>query len=67
MRIITINVPEIYLEMIEKLTLEDDKLYPSRSEVCRQAIGDFLERKLKLRRELREEIVLMNHRVIGEA
>jgi antitoxin ParD1/3/4 len=41
MRIITINLPEKYLDAIQ--VLNDLGLYPSRSEAIRCALGDFLK------------------------
>lgn len=41
------NVPESYIEAIEKLVGENG-LYPSRSELIRVAVRDFLIRELKL-------------------
>jgi hypothetical protein len=46
MRIITVNLPVSYLKMIDKLTGEDG-LYPSRSELIRVAVRDFLIRELE--------------------
>jgi Arc/MetJ-type ribon-helix-helix transcriptional regulator len=40
MRIITINLPEPYLEAIQ--LLQDFGIYPSRSEAIRKALKDFL-------------------------
>ena len=50
MKIITINLPEKYLNAIQ--TLIDLEIYPSRSEAIRIALGDFLESELSLREEL---------------
>ncbi|MFX0006459.1 MAG: ribbon-helix-helix domain-containing protein [Promethearchaeota archaeon] len=47
MKIVTVNIPESYLDSIEKLVGEDG-LYPSRSELIRVAVRDFLLRELKL-------------------
>lgn len=46
MKIITINVPVTYLKMIDGLTGEN-RLYPSRSELIRVAVRDFLMRELE--------------------
>lgn len=46
-KIVTVNVPESYLESIEKLVGENG-LYPSRSELIRVAVRDFLLRELKM-------------------
>ena len=50
MKIITINLPEAYLAGIQILT--DLKIYPSRSEALRIAIGDFLSKELEMRKDL---------------
>ncbi len=50
MRIITINLPEKYLAAIQ--VLNDMNIYPSRSEVIRTALNDFLTRELKMYNDL---------------
>jgi Arc/MetJ-type ribon-helix-helix transcriptional regulator len=45
MKIITINVPEAFLKQIETL-IGEKGLYPSRSELIRVAIREFLIREL---------------------
>ena len=50
MKIITINLPEKYLDAIQ--TLNDLGIYPSRSEAIRIALGDFLEDELKMYHDL---------------
>jgi len=45
MKIITIYLPEKYLEAIQ--TLQDLGLCPSRSAAVRTALGDFLDAELK--------------------
>ncbi len=47
MKIVTVNIPESYLDSIEKLVGEGG-LYPSRSELIRVAVRDFLLRELKM-------------------
>ena len=47
MKIVTVNIPESYLESIKKL-VGDDGLYPSRSELIRVAVREFLIRELKM-------------------
>ena len=54
MKICTINVPESFVEDMEKLVGEDG-LYPSRSELIRCAVREFLLRKLELARKLLEQ------------
>ncbi|MFX1503986.1 MAG: ribbon-helix-helix domain-containing protein [Promethearchaeota archaeon] len=47
MKIVTVNIPESYLDSIEKLVGENG-LYPSRSELIRVAVRDFLLKELKM-------------------
>jgi len=47
MKIITVNVPVPYLKTIEDL-IGDDGLYPSRSELIRVALRDFLIKELEI-------------------
>ena len=47
MKIVTVNVPESYIEAIKKL-IGHDGLYPSRSELIRCAVREFLIKELKL-------------------
>lgn len=47
MRIITVNILRETLKRIEKL-VGDDKLYPSRSELCRVALRRFFEEEMKI-------------------
>jgi Arc/MetJ-type ribon-helix-helix transcriptional regulator len=60
MKIVTVNVEESYLKAIEKL-IGDDGLYPSRSELIRCAVRDFLLNELKNHRKSKE-----NHGKINE-
>ena len=46
MRIITVNLPTSYLGAMDALTGEDS-IYPSRSELIRVAVRDFLIEELK--------------------
>lgn len=46
MKIITVNLPQSYLKMIDRLT-GDEALYPSRSELIRVAVRDFLINELQ--------------------
>jgi len=50
-KIVTVNIPEPYLNAIDKLTGHDG-LYPSRSELIRVAVRDFLIRELKNAEEM---------------
>ena len=52
LRIITINVPEIYLKFIKQLT--DMCIYPSRSEALRVALRNFILDELKLVDKVKE-------------
>ncbi len=47
MKIVTVNIPESFLDSIQKLVGEHG-LYPSRSELIRVAVRDFLLRELKM-------------------
>ena len=51
MKIVTVNVPESYITAIAKLVGEGG-LYPSRSELIRCAVRDFLLKELKLAQNL---------------
>jgi Arc/MetJ-type ribon-helix-helix transcriptional regulator len=57
MKIITINLPEKYLEAIQ--TLNDLGVYPSRSEAIRTALSAFLGDELKMFQNLEEETFKM--------
>lgn len=46
MKIVTVNVPESYIDAINKL-IGEDGLYPSRSELVRCAVREFLIRELR--------------------
>ena len=46
MKIVTVNVPESYIDAINKL-IGQEGLYPSRSELIRCAVRDFLIKELK--------------------
>lgn len=47
MKIVTVNVPESYIDAIKKLVGEDG-LYPSRSELIRCAVREFLLKELRM-------------------
>jgi len=53
MKIITINLPEKYLDAIQ--ILNDMNLYPSRSEAIRTALSNFLNKELKMYNDLEDE------------
>lgn len=52
MKIITINLPEKYLDAIQ--ILNDLGVYPSRSEAIRIALHNFLSNELKMYKDLDE-------------
>lgn len=51
MKIVTVNVPESYIDAINKLVGEDG-IYPSRSELIRVAVREFLLKELRLAKNL---------------
>lgn len=51
MKIVTVNVPESYIDAIEKL-IGEDGLYPSRSELIRCAVREFLLKELKMVKQI---------------
>jgi Arc/MetJ-type ribon-helix-helix transcriptional regulator len=51
MKIVTVNVPESYIEAIEKL-IGENGLYPSRSELIRCAVREFLLKELKMAKNM---------------
>ena len=51
MKIVTVNIPEAYLESITRL-IGANGLYPSRSELIRCAVRDFLIKELKNANEM---------------
>lgn len=51
MKIVTVNVPESYIEAIEKLVGENG-LYPSRSELIRCAVREFLLKELRMAKNM---------------
>ncbi|MFX0043838.1 MAG: ribbon-helix-helix domain-containing protein [Candidatus Hodarchaeota archaeon] len=53
MKIITINLPEKYLDAIQ--TLNDLGIYPSRSEAIRIALHNFLTNELKMYKDLEDD------------
>jgi len=54
MKIFTVNLPKTYLKAIE-LLVGNDGLYPSRSELVRVAVKDFLYKKIELIKRYEEE------------
>ncbi len=51
MKIVTVNVPESYLESIKRL-IGENGLYPSRSELIRVAVREFLIKELRMANEM---------------
>lgn len=51
MKIVTVNIPESFIEAIEKL-IGDNGLYPSRSELIRCAVREFLLKELRMAKDL---------------
>ncbi len=51
MKIVTVNCPESFIEAIKRLVGEGG-LYPSRSELIRVAVREFLIRELKMAKNL---------------
>ena len=47
----TVNIPESFLDAINKL-IGEDGLYPSRSELIRCAVREFLLKELKMARNM---------------
>ncbi|MBD3255252.1 MAG: ribbon-helix-helix protein, CopG family, partial [Candidatus Lokiarchaeota archaeon] len=52
LKIVTVNVPETYIDAMEKLVGEDG-LYPSRSELIRCAVRKFLLKELKMAKNIK--------------
>ena len=53
MKIVTVNVPESYIEAIKKLVGRDG-LYPSRSELIRCAVREFLIKEIKVAKQMKK-------------
>ena len=51
MKIVTVNVPESYIEAIKRLVGENG-LYPSRSELIRCAVREFLLKELRMAKNM---------------
>ncbi len=51
MKIVTVNVPESYIDAIKRLVGENG-LYPSRSELIRCAVREFLIKELRLAKNM---------------
>jgi len=55
MKLITVHIPEKFLEALDELVAEGR--YPNRSEIIRIAIRDFLREELWKRKESRKQMV----------
>jgi len=53
MKIVTVNVPESYIDAIQKLVGQNG-IYPSRSELIRVAVREFLLRELTLSESMKK-------------
>ena len=51
MKIVTVNVPEAYIDAIARL-IGEGGLYPSRSELIRVAVREFLIKELRLAKNM---------------
>ena len=63
MRIITVNVPQSYLKAIDKLTGRSG-LYPSRSELIRVAVKEFLVNELDTAKDFKQSLQRKNEKII---
>lgn len=59
MKIITVNLPVSYIKAINKL-VGNEALYPSRSELIRVAVRDFLIRELEAAKEFADHYAANN-------
>ena len=50
MKVVTVHLPEAYLEAIDELVKK--RLYPNRAEVIRMAVRDLIRRESRLLAEL---------------
>jgi Arc/MetJ-type ribon-helix-helix transcriptional regulator len=48
LKIVTVNIPESYIDAIEPLVGSEGGLYPSRSELVRVAVREFLIREMRI-------------------
>lgn len=56
MQIVTINIPKIYLKLIEVLIDEEKGIYTSRCELIRTALRDFLKREIGFKEKVEETV-----------
>jgi metal-responsive CopG/Arc/MetJ family transcriptional regulator len=69
MKTIAISIDEATLEALATMTRKGkgargQRRQPSRSEVIREAVHDFIERRQRLEREARERRILARHRQV---
>lgn len=57
MQVITINLPELYVQGLKILT--EAEIFPSRSKAIRQALTKFLEPELKHVQDIKDLLKLM--------
>ena len=53
MKIVTVNIPESYIKVMDKL-VNKFKLHPSRSELIRVAVREFLKKEIKIGEDLKK-------------
>jgi len=54
LKVVTVNIPESFIDLIKKLVGRNG-LYPSRSELVRVAVHNFLIKQLKIAKNLLEK------------
>ncbi len=64
MKIITVNLPKSQIDTIKKIT-GDTALYPSRSELVRVALRDFLIKEIKIAKNLPKHTVFTPQHLDG--
>ncbi len=57
MKIITVNLPSSFIDEMEAMT-GNESLYPSRSELIRVAVRDYLVKTIKRAEQIKKEIEL---------
>lgn len=57
MKIITVNLPSSFIEEMETMT-GNESLYPSRSELIRVAVRDYLAKTIKRAEQVKKELEL---------
>lgn len=56
MKIVTINLPKLYLVQIEILTEGENRTHTSRSAVIREALKEFLQKEIIFHKNLVEDV-----------